>query len=84
MKTREQLIDKYLSKYSEHHCILLEKKRTLFHYVWMLQDKEDIFMVYVGKTLYLDVNIGQRLTVGKIGKRLINIRRGYCKMDSNL
>ena len=84
MKTREQIIDKYLSKYSEHHCILFEKKRTLFHYVWMLQDKEDVFLVYVGKTLYLDVNIGHRLTVGRIGKRLINIRHGYCKMDSNL
>ena len=84
MKTREQIIDKYLSKYSEHHCILFEKKRTLFHYVWLLQNNEGVFKVYVGKALYLDIDIGQQLTIGRIGKQLINVRRGHCKMDSNL
>ena len=84
MKTREQIIDKYLSKYSEHHCILFEKKRTLFHYVWMLQDNEGVFKVYVGKALYLDIDIGQQLTIGRIGKQLINVRLGYCKMNNNL
>ena len=84
MKTREQIIDKYLSKYSEHHCILFKKKRTLFHYVWMLQDNEGVFKVYVGKALYLDIDIGQQLTIGRIGKQLINVRRGYYKMDSDL
>ena len=84
MKTREQIIDKYLSKYSEHHCILFEKKRTLFHYVWLLRNNEGVFKVYVGKALYLDIDIGHQLTIGRIGKQLINVRRGYCKMDSNL
>ena len=84
MKSREQRIENYLSKYSEHHCILINKKRTLFHYVWVLQDKEDVFKVYVGKALYLDINIGQRLTIGRIEKQLINVRLGYCKMDNNL
>ena len=84
MKSRGQQIETYLSKYSEHHCILINKKKTLFHYVWVLQDNEDVFKVYVGKALCLDINISQRLTIGRIGKRLINVRLGYCKMDSNL
>ena len=83
MKTRKN-IESYLGKYSEHHCILIKKKRTLFHYVWVLQDKDDIFKAYVGKALYSDINIAQRLTVGRIGKQLINVRLGYCKTDNKL
>ena len=84
MKSRGQQIETYLGKYSEHHCILINKKKTLFHYVWVLQDENDIFKVYVGKSLYSDINIGQRITIGRIGKQLINVRLRYCKMDSNL
>ncbi len=83
MKLREQIYEDYLSKYSDHHCTLIKKYRTVFHYVLVLRDKEDAFKIHVGQALYSDIKIGQRLTIGRIGKRLINIRLGYCKIDSD-
>ena len=83
MKSREQICEGYLNKYSEHHCTLIEKHRTVFRYVLVLRDSKDTFKVYVGQELYSDIKIGQRLTIGRIGKRLINIRLGYCKIDSD-
>ena len=83
MKSREQIREDYLSKYSEHHCTLIKKYRTVFRYVLVLRDKEDTFKIYVGQALYSDIKIGQRLTIGRIGRQLINIRFGYCKIDSD-
>ena len=41
MKLREQIYEDYLSKYSDHHCTLIKKYRTVFHYVSVLRDKEE-------------------------------------------
>lgn len=68
-----------LTGYSEHKCILIKKHRGLFHYTWSLDDNGKRFKVNVGKMLYDRVQIGEKLTVGRIGRKLINIRTGYCE-----
>ncbi len=80
MKSNEQSIDDYLKKYSEHHCVLIKKYRGLFHYVWILDDNGSVFRVNVGKALYYGESIGSKLTIGRIGRKLINIRRGFGKI----
>ena len=80
MKKKEKVYD-CMNKYSDHHCILIKKYRTLFHYVWVLEENGQEFKVYVGRALYFHIEIGTQLTIGKIGRKLINIRSGFCKTD---
>ena len=79
MKGNEQSIDNYLKKYSEHHGVLIKKYRGLLHYVWVLDDNGTLFRVNVGKALYYESPIGSKFTIGRIGRKLINIRSGFCK-----
>ena len=81
MQRKDEMIDKYMRKYSEHHCLLVKKYRTIFRYVWVLEENESRFKIHVGKSLYLHHHIGSRLTIGRIGKKLINIRSGFAKLD---
>ena len=79
MKVNERSIDNCLKKYSEHHCILIKKHKGLLHYVWVLDDNGTLFRVNVGKALYYESPIGSKFTIGRIGRKLINIRSGFCK-----
>ena len=81
MTRKDETIEKYLSKYSEHRCLLVKKYRTVFHYVWVLEENGNRFKIHVGKQLYLLHPIRSRLTIGRIGKKLINIRPGFAKSD---
>ena len=67
-----------LTGYSEHRCVLVKKYRALFHYVWLLDDVGKRFKVNVGKALYDRVQVGEKLTLGRIGNKLENIRMGFC------
>ncbi len=77
----DAIANRALSRYSEHHCVLIKKYRTLFHYVWLLDDGGKKLRVNVGKALYDEKQIGTKLTIGRIGRRLINIRVGFCKFS---
>jgi hypothetical protein len=81
MKNKNEKVNDYMNKYSDHHCILIKKYRTLFHYVWVLEEQGQKFKVHVGKALYFRIQNGTQLTIGKIGRKLINIRPGFCKTD---
>ena len=81
MKANEQSIDNCLKKYSEHHCVLIKKYRGLFRYVWVLDDNGILFRINVGKALYYGSQIGSKFTIGRMGRKLINIRRGFCKFS---
>ena len=35
--------------------------------------------VYVGKCIYEDTELGSKLTIGEINRKLINIRPGICE-----
>ena len=81
MKNSSKSTHDYLNKYSNHHCILIKKYRTIFHYIWLLEENGNIFKIHVGKALYFRTELGTQLTIGKIGRKLINIRPGFCKTD---
>jgi len=81
MKNKDEKVNDYMNKYSDHHCTLTKKYRTLFHYVWVLEENGQEFKVYVGKALYFHIELGTQLTIGKIGRKLLNIRPGFCKTD---
>ncbi len=70
---------KSLSGYSEHQCVLIKKYRGFFRYVWLLDDSGKRFRINVGKMLYDRVQAGEKLTIGRIGRKLINIRTGFCE-----
>ena len=81
MKNKIERVNDYMNKYSYHYCTLIQKYRTLFHYVWVLEENGQEFKVYVGKALYFCTELGARLTIGKIGQKLINVRTGFYKTD---
>ena len=81
MKNKNEKVNDYMNNYSDHHCTLIKKYRTLFHYVWVLEENGQEFKVYVGKALYFRIELGTQLTIGKIGRKLINIRTGFCQTD---
>ena len=81
MKNKNEKVNDYMNNYSDHHCTLIKKYRNLFHYVWVLEENGQEFKVYVGKALYFRIELGTQLTIGKIGRKLINIRSGFCKTD---
>ena len=47
----------------------------------MLEENDNIFKIHVGKALYLQIDIGTKLTIGRIGRKLIYIRTGFCKIE---
>ena len=77
---KEKMTKDYLSKYTNHHCILVKKYRLFFLYVWILEENVKRFRVRVGEQLYSSYNIGDKLTVGRVGVQLINIRPGFCRI----
>ena len=81
MKNKNEKVNGCMNKYLDHHCTLIKKYRTLFHYVWVLEEQGQEFKVHVGKALYFCIELGTQLTIGKIGRKLINIRPGFCKTD---
>ena len=66
-----------MRKYSDQYCVLVKKHRFLFHCIWVLEENGNRFRVHVGKELYAKIKIGEPLTIGRIGRKLINIRTGH-------
>ncbi len=64
-----------MQKYSEHSGELVKKYRNIIgQYVLVIKDDGKNINVCVGKGLFDHYKIGQKITVGKVGRRLINIR----------
>ena len=77
-----QITSKDLENYKDIRGTLVRKRKCLGRYMFIISDKKEKVKVIVGKGLYEDYSVGDRLTVGHIGKMLINIRRGFCYGES--
>ncbi len=61
--------------YEEHRGILEEKEKNIFgKYTFKVNDGTKIVSVKVGKALFDMYQLNSKVTIGHIGKKLINIR----------
>ncbi len=67
-----------INKYKEIRGTLYKKRHTVFGYRFYIWDNSNTVAVTVGKGIFFDAhyNVGKKLTVGYIGRKLINIRPG--------
>ena len=73
-------LDNISNNYKEHRGSLIKKYRNVFgKYVFVIDENGEKSKVYVGKCIYDDTELGSKLTVGEISRKLINIRPGICK-----
>lgn len=80
MISSNKRVEKYMARYSEHRGVVVKKYRNLLGKCVLVLDENNILIkVNVGKTLYQVIEIGCKLTIGKIGRKLINIRPGFAK-----
>ena len=79
----EKAAKRYLSGYSEIRGVLTKKKTSFFkkYEVFVISDGSHTVSVIAGKGLGTMYEIGCNLTVGHIGRRLINIRPGITYSD---
>lgn len=67
-------------KYKEIRGTLVKKYRNLFgQCVLVIDDNITKVKVYVGAALFERLQIGTKWTIGYLGKKMINIRPGFCK-----
>jgi len=65
-----------IKKVEEHTGLITEKKRDIFRrHIFVIKSAGQNISVIVGKGLFDLHNIGDAITVGHIGKKLMNIRR---------
>lgn len=57
----------------------LRTSRFLGRYVFIIGENEKNSKVYVGKDIFKKTELGSKLTIGEINRKLINIRPGICK-----
>ena len=66
-----------ITGYKEHRGILEKKNRTIWgNYIFRVNDGAKIISVKVGKALFDMYKLNAQVTIGYIGKKLINIRPG--------
>ena len=81
MKTFKQMqLDNIDKNYTEHRGSLINKYRNFWgKYVFVVDEDGKKSKVYVGRCIYEDAELGSRLTIGEINRKLVNIRPGICK-----
>ena len=80
---KEKSIDRYMSKYRDIRGTLVKKRKCLFGstMIFVISDGKETVSVKVGKGLNSIYPVGCKLTVGYIGRKLINIRPGIVYDD---
>ena len=74
------LSDYIHNKYVEYRGVVVRKYRDFWgRYVLVIDEKGVPHKVRVGKWIYMDTELGAKLTVGVLDGKLINIRPGICK-----
>lgn len=77
---RQMMLDDIAKNYKEYRGVLVRKYRDFFgRYVFVIDEKGIQGKVRVGKWIYLDTELGTKLTVGVLDGKLVNIRPGICK-----
>jgi len=67
-----------IKNYKEHRGILVKKGKNIFgEYILKVNDGTKTVSVKVGKGLFDTYPLNSQLTIGFIGKKLINIRSGF-------
>ena len=82
-RMRKRFVDSYMSKYEDIRETLTEKRRSFFgkYEIFVISDGKKTVSVKAGKGLGTLYPIGCRLTVGHIGRQMINIRPGIVYGD---
>lgn len=66
-----------MPEYSEHRGIVIRKYRNFWgSFVLVLQEGGGSVKVNTGKGIYENCVIGGEYTIGKTGRKLVNIRQG--------
>ena len=75
---KEKSIERYMSNYRDIRGTLIKKRKCLFNnnLIFVISDGKETVSVKVGKGLDSMYPVGCELTVGHIGRKLINIRPG--------
>ncbi len=67
-----------IKNYTEHSGILVRKTKNVFgKYIFTINDGTKTVSVKVGKELFENYQLNAQLTIGFIGKKLINIKSGF-------
>ncbi len=67
-----------IKNYKEHSGFLFRKTKNIFgECIFKVNDGTKIVSVKVGKELFEMYQLNSQLTIGFIGKKLINIRSGF-------
>ncbi len=71
-----------IKKYAEHSGILIKKSKNLLgEYIFKVNDGTKTISVKVGKALFEMYQVNSKITIGYIGRKLINIRLGILFND---
>ena len=84
MKSIKQMQLEQIDKaYNDYQGFLIRKYKSFFgKYVFVIEQDSNTVKFYVGKGIFDSVAVGSKLTVGLLGKKLINIRPGFCNSVS--
>ena len=59
---------------------MISKYRNfLGKYIFVIDENGTHSKVFVGKYIFDDTELGSKLTVGELNRKLINIHSGFCK-----
>ena len=80
---KEKSIDRYMKKSRDIRGTLIKKRKCLFGntLTFVISDGKETVSIKVGKGLDSMYPVGCKLTVGRIGRKLINIRPGIVYDD---
>ena len=82
MKSIKQMQLEQIDKtYNDYQGFLMQKYKNFFgKYVFVIEQDSNAVKFYVGKGVFDSFAVGSKLTVGLLGKKLINIRPGFCNI----
>lgn len=71
-----------IKNYKELRGTINKKDANIFkkHY-FVVSDGKKQTAIFVGKGLYDMYSVGEQVTIGYIGKKLVNIRKGICENE---
>ena len=73
--------DNFLKNYCDYRGILIRKYRNFWgKYVFVIDENGTAYKAYVGKGIFEAFEVGSKITVGVLNRKLINIRPGLCKV----
>ena len=73
---------KMLKNYRDHRGVIIKKYRTFWgRYIFLIEENGIRHKIDVGKRVFESFELGSKITVGVMNRKLINIRPGFCKVQ---